>query len=62
MLCKSERPTTGQLDRPRVVDHTLAREAIEIASLAAHEPDHIQRRRLEAEALRLWQEAHGRLA
>jgi hypothetical protein len=47
---------------PRVIDKFALAEALELARLAGQEPNADQRRELQDEAVRLWQQAHGRRA
>jgi len=45
---------------PNVIDHELLEEALVVAEAAGREKDRDQRTALEQEAIRLWNEAHGR--
>jgi hypothetical protein len=58
-----QRGVTTMKDRlrpTRVVDHELLDEALKVAEAVGREKDRDRRTALEQEAIRLWNEAHGR--
>ena len=50
----------ARLRPTHVIDHDLLEEALEVAEAVGQEKDRDRRTALEQEAIRLWNEAHGR--
>jgi hypothetical protein len=50
----------ARLRPTHVIDHELLKEALEVAEAVGREKDRDRRTALEQEAIRLWNEAHGR--
>jgi hypothetical protein len=50
----------ARLRPTQIIDHDLLKQAFEVAEAAGREKDRDLRTALEQEAIRLWNEAHGR--
>ena len=50
----------ARLRPTQIIDNELLKEALEVAEAVGREKDRDRRTALEQEAIRLWDEAHGR--